>query len=370
MESTGKEHIEGMEKGVADARVADYGELSSGKESDSDNDVDLGPPSPSEVQDDDEDHDAAIRAMEAVLRKARRKVLKYKPKGSSGAKKNPRKQVKQPSSEKAEEVQQTQTLKNKDKKGGRAVPSKRWTNNDTSILIDMLEERSCLWDVNAKDYKSKDKRAKALEEIEDVIGIPPNEIKTKIVSLRAQLGRELAKVSKVRSGQSTDELYKSTWVYWERLQFLRPALTPRKSIDCLTMTADDENQGVQPEIFSNVEDSSSSSSLSQSTPRINTKRSTEAKKQELLTNCINVLKQPISKPNEKEECHFASYIAQKLALFDKRTRAIAEKQITDVIFDLEINGYYNTSNENIQGNFGGFMMQNNQGGSFMNMIQQ
>ena len=65
----------------------------------------------------------------------------------------------------------------------------------------------------------KDKRAKALEEIEDVIGIPPNEIKTKIVSLRAQLGRELAKVSKVRSGQSTDELYKSSWVYWERLQF-------------------------------------------------------------------------------------------------------------------------------------------------------
>ena len=132
--------------------------------------------------------------------------------------------------------------------------------------------------MNVKDYHSKDKRAKALEEIEDVIGIPPNEIKTKIVSLRAQLRRELPKVSKVRSGQSTDELYKSSWVYWEELQFLRPTLTPRKSIDSLTMTADDENQGVQPEIFNNIEDSSSSSSLSLSTPKINTKRSTEAKK--------------------------------------------------------------------------------------------
>ena len=190
------------------------------------------------------------------------------------------------------------------------------------------------------------------------------------LALRAQLGRELAKVSKVRSGQSTDELYKSSWVYWERLQFLRPALTPRKSMDSLTVTVDDENQGVRHKISSNIEDSSSSSSLSLSTPKINTKRSTEAKKQELLTNCIDVLQQPISKPKEKEECHFASYIAQKLDFFDKRIRAIAEKRITDVIFDLEINGCYN-NNENIQGNlYGGFMMQNNQGGSFMNMIQQ
>ena len=71
MESTSKGHTEGMERGVADARVADYGEVSSGMESDSDNGVDLGP-IPSEGPDDDEDHDAAIRVMEAVLRKARR----------------------------------------------------------------------------------------------------------------------------------------------------------------------------------------------------------------------------------------------------------------------------------------------------------
>ena len=55
----------------------------------------------------------------------------------------------------------------------------------------MIEERLCLWDVNNKDYKSRDKRNEALNEIEDVIGIPPSEIKTKIISLRSQLGREM-----------------------------------------------------------------------------------------------------------------------------------------------------------------------------------
>ena len=102
-----------MEKGVAEARVADYGEDSSGMESDSDNGVDLGPV-PSEDLDDNEDHDSAICAMEAVLRKARRKALKYKPKEGLGAKKYPKKQAK-PSIEQAE-VQQTKTKKQKKRK--------------------------------------------------------------------------------------------------------------------------------------------------------------------------------------------------------------------------------------------------------------
>ena len=34
-------------------------------------------------------------------------------------------------------------------------------------------------------------------------------------SLRAQLGREIAKVNKTKSGQATNELCQSNWVYWE-----------------------------------------------------------------------------------------------------------------------------------------------------------
>ena len=60
------------------ARVADYGEVSSDMESDSDNGVDLGPVS-SEGLDDAENPNAAILAIEAVSRKPHRRALKHKP---------------------------------------------------------------------------------------------------------------------------------------------------------------------------------------------------------------------------------------------------------------------------------------------------
>eukprot|EP00794_Sanderia_malayensis_P009979 gene9979-11002_t len=304
--------------------------------------------------------------MQAVLKKLHRNSSKRKPAKITNRKKEKKNQEPANTSGK----KQKRATKKKEK----SAASKRWTSENTSTLIDMVEERSCLWAVNDKDYHNKQKRAKALEEIESVIGVPPNEIKTKLTSLRAQLGREMAKVSKVRSGQSADDMYKSTWAYWDRLQFLKPVITPRNSVDSLTVTLDDGSEESQLEI-NNVEDSpSSSSSLSQLTPKVSKRQqmsTAEDKKQELLTSCINILKEPTSKPKEKSECHFASYIAQRLELFDKRTRVIAEKRITDVLFDLEMNDYFN--NENLQAGYNGYnngyMMQNNQG-VFTNMMQQ
>ena len=45
-------------------------------------------------------------------------------------------------------------------------------------------------------------------------------IKTKINGLRAQLGGEMAKEKSTKSGQSTDELYSSNWIYYDKLVFL------------------------------------------------------------------------------------------------------------------------------------------------------
>eukprot|EP00112_Aurelia_sp_Birch-Aquarium-sp1_P024659 Seg788.15 transcript_id=Seg788.15/GoldUCD/mRNA.D3Y31 product="hypothetical protein" protein_id=Seg788.15/GoldUCD/D3Y31 len=192
-----------------------------------------------------------------------------------------------------------------------------------------MEERPCLWDVNCKDYKSRDERNKALNEIEDVIGIPPNEIKTKIISLRSQLGREMGKTVKTKSGQSADDLYKSNWAYWDRLQFLQPVMKPGKSRDTFDTCNDDSEQEGR-----NSPDPDPQISV-HSTPKIS-KKAYETKKSELLSTCISVLKEPVSKPAEKEQCHFSMHIAQKLAQFDRRKRAIAEKRINDIVFELEM----------------------------------
>ena len=40
--------------------------------------------------------------------------------------------------------------------------------------------------------------------------------------------------------------------------------------------------------------------------------------------------------SRKETMPFSTYIAEKLANFDKRTRIIAKKRINDIIFELEM----------------------------------
>ena len=61
-------------------------------------------------------------------------------------------------------------------------------------------------------------------------------------------------------------------------------------------------------------------------------------KNKLLSTCIEVLKTPVSSYAEKREevCHFSMRVAEKLRGFSKFKRAIAEKRINDVLFDLEI----------------------------------
>jgi hypothetical protein len=65
-----------------------------------------------------------------------------------------------------------------------------------------------------------DKRAKAYKEMEEKLGVKAAEIKSKIVGLRAQLGREMVKVRARKSGMALSEVYESNWIYWDRLQFL------------------------------------------------------------------------------------------------------------------------------------------------------
>ena len=71
------------------------------------------------------------------------------------------------------------------------VRTRRWTDEETDILIDMFEESACPWDVFSKDYHMKDKRDKAYEKIQEELDITDYRDKKKIIGLRSQLSREV-----------------------------------------------------------------------------------------------------------------------------------------------------------------------------------
>ena len=86
----------------------------------------------------------------------------------------------------------------------------RWEDEDIERLIDLYEARPCLWVIADPTYSKRDVREKALSEIKEELDIEINTIKSKWNSLRAQRGRELAKESKRKSGQSTGDVYESS----------------------------------------------------------------------------------------------------------------------------------------------------------------
>ena len=59
-----------------------------------------------------------------------------------------------------------------------------WSKKDTSIFIELLKERNCLWQIKCKEY-NKDLRDMAIKAIaKHIVGIGQDDIKKKINKLR------------------------------------------------------------------------------------------------------------------------------------------------------------------------------------------
>lgn len=261
--------------------------------------------------------------------------------------------------------------------------TRKWSDVEVDELIDMLEERVCLWDVFHKEYHLRNKREKAFEEMEENLEISIADIKTKIASLRAQLGRELTKTKAKKSGQALSENYKSNWIYWDRLQFLVAVMQAGKSKDNLPA----QERSLSPELDAegspdsvdaennkavNLDDDSPFSRLSSETPKPG--RGPRAKicssdsdtRKELLSTCIQVLKEPMPQP-QSQSSPFSLYVAEKLSHLDRRNRMIAEKRISDILFEIEMNAEQSGSFQ--QSNWQTSESPVAPSGTYMNMVQ-
>ena len=121
----------------------------------------------------------------------------------------------------------------KGKKDSKAKAAKEWNNDDLTLLIDMLESKPCLWDIYHPDYLKRDMKEIGYSKIATALNTTNASVKTKINGLRAQLGRGITKEKTTKSGQSTDELYKSNWVHYNKLSFFIPVIDAGKSRDTL-----------------------------------------------------------------------------------------------------------------------------------------
>ena len=82
-----------------------------------------------------------------------------------------------------------------------------------------FRRKTSFWDDFNKDYSKRDVKDTAYKEIADVFRCNVTSVKGKINGLRAQCEREMAKVNKTKSGQSTDELFVTNWAHYQSLAF-------------------------------------------------------------------------------------------------------------------------------------------------------
>lgn len=222
---------------------------------------------------------------------------------------------------------------------GKQKPEKlKWNDELVEKLIELYEERPCLWDISDRSYSKRDVKEKALSEIKEELEVELSLIQAKWKSLRAQYGRELSKENKTKSGQSVDELYESSWTFMQKMKFVEQVRRTAKSTSTLnlstgTSTFDEESDKEEESMVSVT-----------STPdlpkQIKKKRvNTNEEKQKLIAKCIDVLDKPKSPKRPLIEDPFALYVSDQLKDLDKRQRLIAEKKINDLIFEIKMQDF-------------------------------
>lgn len=101
------------------------------------------------------------------------------------------------------------------------MDSKRvWSKEETYSLIESIQECPELWNVKAKEYRDRNKKQKALKNLAEKYDTTEAEIQRKLHNLRTQFNQEIKKVKKRKSGDGVDDLYKSSWEYFDALKFL------------------------------------------------------------------------------------------------------------------------------------------------------
>ena len=168
--------------------------------------------------------------------------------------------------------------------------NKFWTEEETIELIEQLESRPCLWDVYHTTYSKRDVKELAYAELSDQFELPIAEIKSKV----------------------------------KRLNFFRSVLASSKRFDSIHANQNEIGDKVIEENESRLN-------------RVCKRKTLSERKLDLLSKCTDAITSGSAnnKTLEQTVSHFASYIDEKLKKFDNRTRAIAEKRISNVIFDLE-----------------------------------
>lgn len=117
--------------------------------------------------------------------------------------------------------------------------SMEWTRDKTLELLKEYKERRVLWDCNARGYRDRTKRKKAIQELADILGCNTLEVEKKVTNLKCQYSREVHKIQNSKeNANNPEDLYVSKWFAFKSMQFLQFGTRRyrRKKVDIFLLT--------------------------------------------------------------------------------------------------------------------------------------
>lgn len=103
-----------------------------------------------------------------------------------------------------------------------------WSKELTTHLIELFREQRVLWDPTFSDFKNRIKKHDAWTELGAEFKTNSIEVEKKMRMLIGQFQREL---KKGRSGDGADTPYKTKWIFFKMLLFLKDKNEPRHSTE-------------------------------------------------------------------------------------------------------------------------------------------
>jgi len=106
----------------------------------------------------------------------------------------------------------------------------KWRDDHTQLVLN----QECLWNVKSENYRNRNIRDKAMEEMVKQLNIPDltqEDVELKIKSIRSRNSSELAEVLRSeKSGAGRDNIYVPKLFWFKQADlFLRSVCTPRLS---------------------------------------------------------------------------------------------------------------------------------------------
>lgn len=117
-----------------------------------------------------------------------------------------------------------------------------WTNEKIIKFIQDIETYPLLWDTSHNDYKNRNKKHDAIQELAERFNCDSTEVMRKWKIILAQYRREKKKISESKaSGAGISDLYKPKWFGFTYLAFFHGRDEPNASMS----THDEINEQVR-----------------------------------------------------------------------------------------------------------------------------